>query len=516
MNGAECLLRTLVANGVDTCFMNPGTSEMQFVSALDRVAGMRSVLCLFEGVCSGAADGYARMLRRPAATLLHLGPGLGNALANFHNARKARSPVVSIVGQHTAKHVHTDAPLSADIEAFARTVSAYVRTLERSQDMGKAASEVILAARTPPGQVATLIVPADFSWSEAGEPLTGLPQVERARPRTECVREAAGVLKSSEPTGLLLSGGTLLSPGLKAAGQLAAGTGVRVFADRFAARIECGAGRFAPQRIAYFPEEVEPMLAGLKHLILVESVPPVSFFGYPGRRSCVAPEDCSMHVLASINENGTQALQALIQECGVGFDAPPAQQASRPMLPKGALLTPETIGLMLAAEMPEMSIVSDEAISSSEAILQNLAAARPYDYLPITGGSIGQGLPVAVGAAVACPDRKVIALEADGSAMYTLQSLWTMAREHLDVVVVILANRRYRILEIETRRTGAGEIGPKANDMMDLTRPQLDWVKLAEGQGVPGYRAATIEEFIARFREAVNQHGPRLIEAVLD
>jgi acetolactate synthase-1/2/3 large subunit len=223
-----------------------------------------------------------------------------------------------------------------------------------------------------------------------------------------------------------------------------------------------------------------------------------------------------MHVLASINENGTQALHALIQECGVSFDAPAAQQASRPTLPNGALLTPETIGLVLAAEMPEMSIVSDEAISSSEAILQNLAAARPYDYLPITGGSIGQGLPVAVGAAVACPDRKVIALEADGSAMYTLQSLWTMAREHLDVVVVILANRRYRILEIETRRTGAGEIGPKANDMMDLTRPQLDWVKLAEGQGVPGYRAATIEEFIARFREAVNQRGPSLIEAVLN
>jgi acetolactate synthase-1/2/3 large subunit len=223
-----------------------------------------------------------------------------------------------------------------------------------------------------------------------------------------------------------------------------------------------------------------------------------------------------MHVLASISENGTRALQALVQECGVGSDFSPARQAPRPALPNGALLTPEAIGLVLAAEMPEMSIVSDEAISSSEAILQNLAGAPPYDYLPITGGAIGQGLPVAVGAAVACPDRKVIALQADGSAMYTLQSLWSMAREHLDVVVVILANRRYRILEIETRRTGAGEIGPKANDMMDLTRPQLDWVKLAEGQGVPGYRASTAEEFIACFREAVNQHGPRLIEAVLE
>ncbi len=485
MNGAECLLRTLLHCGVDTCFMNPGTSEMQFVSALDRVAGMRSVLCLFEGVCSGAADGYARMRRRPAATLLHLGPGLGNALANFHNARKARTPVVNIVGQHTTQHLRYDAPLTADIEAFARPVSGWVRTLQRANDMGADTASAVRAAGGPPGQVATLIVPADFSWSEAGEPADFSPPIDSLRPKLECIRGAASILKSGGPVGLLLGGATLLAAGLEAAGRLAAGTGVRVFADRNAARMERGTGRFSPLRLPYFPEAAEAALAGLKHLILVESVPPVSFFGYPGRRSCVAPEDCSMHVLASTNENGTQALQALIQECGVGFDSPPAQRASPPVLPKGPLLTPETIGLVLAAEIPEMSIVSDEAISSSEAILQNLAAARPYDYLPITGGSIGQGLPVAVGAAVACPDRKVIALQADGSAMYTLQSLWTMAREHLDVVVVILANRRYRILEIETRRTGAGEIGPKANDMMDLTRPQLDWVKLAEGQECP-------------------------------
>jgi acetolactate synthase-1/2/3 large subunit len=308
--------------------------------------------------------------------------------------------------------------------------------------------------------------------------------------------------------------------GLHAAGQLAAGTGVRVFADRNGARMERGAGRFEPLRLPYFPEQAEPVLAGLKHLILVESLPPVSFFGYPGRRSYLAPEDCSIHVLASIDENGTEALQALVDECGVGSFAPPAQETSRRglanALPDGAALTPDTIGLVLAAEMPEGSIVSDEMISSGEAILRNLANARPYDHLPVTGGSIGQGLPVAVGAAVACPDRKVIALEADGSAMYTLQSLWTMAREQLDVVVVILANRRYRILEIETRRTGAGEIGPRAKEMMDLGHPDLDWVKLAEGQGVPACRATTGGEFVALFRDAVNQPGPRLIEAVLE
>jgi acetolactate synthase-1/2/3 large subunit len=516
MNGAECLLRTLLRSGVDTCFMNPGTSEMQFVSALDRVEGMRSILCLFEGVCSGAADGFARMQRRPAATLLHLGPGLGNALANFHNARKARSPVVNIVGQHTTQHLRYDAPLTADIEAFARPVSAWVRTLQRAEDMGTEAGAAVQAACAPPGQVATLIVPADFSWSEGGEPTTAVRPSARRNPRSECVRGAASMVRSGEPVGLLLGGATVLAAGLHAAGQIAAGTGVRVFADRNAARMERGIGIFAPQRVPYFPEPAEAALAGLKHLILVESLPPVSFFGYPGRRSTLAPEDCEMHVLASIEENGTQALQELVEQCGLSSEVPRTQEASRLGVPSGSALTPETIGQVLAAEMAEGSIVSDEMISVAEPVLRSLAPAHRFDHLPITGGSIGQGLPVAVGAAVACPDRKVIALQADGSAMYTLQSLWTMAREHLDIVVVILANRRYKILEIETRRTGAGEIGPRANDMMDLTRPDLDWVKLAEGQGVPGCRAVTGHQFADVFRDAVKHPGPRLIEAVLE
>jgi acetolactate synthase-1/2/3 large subunit len=516
MNGAECLLRTLVVNGVDTCFMNPGTSEMQFVSALDRVEGMRSVLCLFEGVCSGAADGYARMLRRPAATLLHLGPGLGNALANFHNARKARSPVVNIVGQHTSKHSRYESPLAADIEAFARPVSAYVRTLERPDEMGGAALAAILAARTPPGQVATLIVPADFSWSEAGDPQVGLGQAKRHGYRQECIREAAAVLAGSEPTGLMLGGGSLISPGLNAAGQLAAGKGARVFADRFAARMECGDGRFAPERIAYFPEETEPMLAGLKHLILVECQAPVSFFQYPGRRSYLAPEDCSLHVLASVEEDGSEALQALVDECGFGRFNPPLPQVRQPPMPEGASLTPDAIGQAVAGLMPEGSIISDEMVSSGKAVLRHLISGVAYDFLPVTGGAIGQGLPVAVGAAIACPGRKVIALEADGSGLYTLQSLWTMAREQLDVVTVILANHRYRILDIEMRRTGAGEIGPVANDMIDIGRPDMNWVKLAEGLGVSATRATTADEFIAHFRTAVNQPGPSLVEAVID
>ena len=515
MNGAECLLRTLLANGVDTCFMNPGTSEMQFVSALDRVPGMRPILCLFEGVCSGAADGYARMTRRPAATLLHLGPGLANALSNFHNARKACSPVINIVGQHSTGHLLHDAPLTSDIEAFARPVSTYVRTVRRAGEIGREASAAVEAACAPPGQVATLIVPADFSWSEAGEPGCALPRPAAPAPPDARIREAAAILRSGESAGLLLGGAALLAAGFEPAAQLAAAAGLRVFGNRYGARCESGGGRVTPQRLPYFPEPAEAVLAGLKHLILVESRAPISFFGYPGRRSELAPEDCAMYVLASVEENGAEALQELARECGVNSTHVPLLPVSKPEWPASGGLTPDAIGRVLAHLIPEGAIVTDEAVSCGEPILRHFASAAAHDLLPVTGGSIGQGLPVAVGAAVACPQRKVIAIEADGSGLYTAQALWTMARERLDVVVVILANRRYGILDIEMRRTGAGKLGPRANDMMDLTRPDLDWVKLSEGFGVEAARASTVDEFAGRFRTALDQRGPTLIEAVL-
>jgi acetolactate synthase-1/2/3 large subunit len=396
--------------------------------------------------------------------------------------------------------------------------------------MGKEAAAAIRAAGAWPGQVATLIVPADFSWSEAGQPAACEPPSEQcaagAGPPEECVRMAASVLRSGEPAGLLLGGSTLLGAGLEWAGKLAAGTGVKVLANRYSGRFACGGGRFAALRLPYFPEAAEAALSGLKHLILVESQPPVSFFGYPGRRSDLVPEDCSVHVLARIDADGTEALRALLkecgeecgEECGVASIRPPgtagSQQVSKPSLPAGAALTPDAIGRALAGLLPEGAIISEEAVSSGEAILRHLSCAPAFDLLPVTGGAIGQGLPVAVGAAVACPDRKVIALEADGSSMYTPQSLWTMAREKLDVIVVILANRRYRILEIEMARTGAGEISRRANEMIDISRPDLDWVKLAEGMGVQAARATTADEFMAQFAAAVKQSGPALIEAI--
>jgi acetolactate synthase-1/2/3 large subunit len=513
MTGAESLLTTLLAGGIDVCFMNPGTSEMQFVSALDRVPAMRGILCLYEGVCAGAADGYARMLRRPASTLLHLGPGLANGLSNFHNARKARSPIVNIVGEHATHHLPYNAPLTADIAAFARTVSGWVHVLDSVERMGEATAHAVAAARSAPGQVATLIVPADFSWSEAGLPAAVHVSSAPAAASPEAVRLAADHLRRGPESALFLGGSTLLAPSLAIAGRIAAATGARVFADRFAARLDRGRGIYGPQRIAYFPEPAEAMLAGVKHLVLVESQAPVSFFGYPGRRSLLAPVDCECEVLAHEDEDGPAALEALLHLVG---DAAVAELPSgAPELPEAGPLTLDALGRAVAALLPEGAIVSDEMVSSGEPVANHLALAAPHQHLPVTGGSIGQGLPVALGAAVACPGRKVVALEADGSAMYSLQALWTMAREKLDVVVVIFANRRYRILEIETQRTGAGTPGPRANEMMDIGRPTLDFVKLAEAQGVPACRAATADEFVAAFRRAVDVRGPYLIEALV-
>ncbi len=494
--------------------MNPGTSEMQFVAALDRVSGMRPVLGLFEGVCSGAADGYARMTRKPAATLLHLGPGLGNALANFHNARKARSPIVNIVGDHATAHKKCDAPLSADVPAFAQTVSEYVCEVSSAQDIGLLTTQTVEAAMGPPGQVATLIVPADFSWSVAGEIGAEATAPVRPRPTDQKVREAANLLLKLGPTaGVLMGGETVVDAGLGAASLIATESGARVFYDRNASRAALGGGRFAPERVAYFPEKAEAQFAGLKHMVLIEAKEPVSFFAYPGRKSTLLPDDCQITVLAGVEGDGIYALAALA-ECMPLLHGGDAFSGAGFSIPEGPL-TLESLGYTIVSSIPEDVIVVDEMVSSSEAVVPLLGLARRHDFLPVTGGSIGQGLPVAVGAAVACPNRKVLALEADGSGMYTLQALWTMAREKLNVTVVIFANRRYRILDVEMKRTGAGSLGPLANSMLDIGHPELDWVKLAEGCGVEASRATTTGEFTAQLTAALQFDGPRLVEAVL-
>ncbi len=514
MNGAESLVRTLVASGVEVCFANPGTSEMSFVASLDAVDGMRSILGLFEGVVTGAADGYGRMAGKPAATLLHLGPGLANGLANLHNARRAMTPVVNIVGEHATYHAQYDAPLASDIVGIARPVSGWVHSAGAARSLAGDGARAVQAARRPPGQIATLIVPADTAWLEADRPAPPLPVEPPTPVGTLAVDQVAEALRAGKKTLLLLGGAALRQPGLEAAGRIAANTGARLACDTFTARLERGAGRVAPERLPYFAEQIVEFLKGTELLVLIATKPPVSFFAYPGKPSWCTPEGCRVLTLAEAHEDGVTALEAVAEALGAPRE--PARRAAlkRPDLPRGAL-TVASAGQVIGHCLPENAIVSEEAGTAIVGIAPFTATSSPHDYLSLTGGAIGQGLPVATGAAVACPDRKVVCLEGDGSAMYTLQALWTQARERLDVTTVIFANRSYVILNVELKRLGATGRGPKALAMLDLHDPVLDWVSLAQGMGVEASRAATAEDFADQFAAAMAGRGPRLIEAVL-
>ncbi len=514
MNGAESLVRTLVAGGVDVCFTNPGTSEMHFVAALDKVDGMRCVLALFEGVVTGAADGYARMTDKPASTLLHLGPGLANGLANLHNARRARTPVVNIVGDHATYHHKFDAPLTADIEGFARPVSNWVRTSPDAKSIARDGAEAIAAALTPPGQIATLILPANTAWDEA-DGVASVPAVaERTAASEDAVAAAAAALRSNEAKVLMVTGAAIRGRGLELAGRIAAATGARLMCPTSTARLERGAGRVALDRLPYPIDIGLDRLKDVKQLVLAGAKAPVAFFAYPGKPSVLTRDDCEIHVLAGEADDVVGALEALADELGAPAQPAGVQEAARPELPSGAL-TPETIGAAIGALLPAGAIVADEGISGGRGVQTATRGAPPHDWLSITGGSIGLGLPMATGAAVACPDRKVICLEGDGSGMYTLQALWTQAREGLDVTTVIFANRAYASLQIELANVGATNPGRKALDMLDIGRPDLDWVALAKGMGVEAGRASTAEEFNDQFARGIASPGPYVIEAVI-
>ena len=515
MNGANALLRTLVNGGVDTCFMNPGTSEMHFVAALDEVPAMRGVLALFEGVATGAADGYARMAEKPAAVLLHLGPGLGNGIANLHNARRAASPVVNVVGDHAIHHKPFDAPLESDIDALASAVSGWVRRSMKTSELPADAAAAVAAAAGPPGRVATLILPADVSWSDGAEPVEAGPVPQRQAPNQRVVDGVAEALRSGRPVGFLLGGQACRAEALALAGAIAAAHQAKLLSETFPARLERGAGRVAPERLAYLAEMALAQLDGLAHLVVVDAKSPVSFFAYPDKPSDLVPAGCQVHILAGAGEDALEALRALADQLGVDPSSAPVAQAQRPQAPESGPLTAETLGLAIGALLPDDAIVTDESNTSGLFISAATAGCPPHDWLTLTGGSIGIGLPLATGAAVACPGRKVVALEADGSAMYTLQALWTMAREGLDVTVVVLSNRSYAILNMELQRVGAAAGGPKAREMLDLHSPDLDFVGLATGMGVTASRAESAADFSAQLARALAEPGPNLVEAVI-
>jgi acetolactate synthase I/II/III large subunit len=513
MNGAQALIRTLVDAGVDTCFMNPGTSEMHFVAALDDVPDMHSVLALFEGVATGAADGYARMAGRPAAVLLHLGPGLGNGLANLHNARRGRTPIVNIVGDHATYHARFDAPLQSDIESIASAVSPWIRTSTDPAHVAQDAADAVAAAMSPPGQVATLILPADVCWLESSGPVPAMPPEPATAVGPGTISEVARILRSDEPAALLMGGSTMYEAALVAASRVASATGVRMLAETFPARLERGAGLPSVERLGYLAEFAQAQLDGLKHLILVDAASPVSFFAYPDKASDLVPDGCTVHVLAAPGDDATGALLELADAVDAPEDAAEVQAPFRTDRPTGAL-NAESFAAAVGALLPEGAIVVDEGNTGGLFVSGFTAGAPRHDWLCLPGGAIGYGMPVATGAAVASPGRKVVNLQADGSAMYTLQSLWTQVREGLDVTTVILNNRSYAILNLELSRVGA-DPGPKALEMLDLTNPELDFVSLAKGMGVSATRATTAEEFTEQLERALAEPGPNLVEAML-
>jgi acetolactate synthase-1/2/3 large subunit len=511
MTGAEALVQTLEAAGVERCFTNPGTSEMHAVAAIGRAETMRASLCLFEGVATGAADGYGRMARKPACTLLHLGPGLANGLANLHNARRARTPIVNIVGDHAVSHRALDAPLASDLAGFAAPVSQWIKSADTADEVGAAAAEAVAASQSAPGGIATLILPADTAWtrSETG-PSRPIAAPSFAAYEDRAVEAARAALENGNAAALLLSDPVLIGEGLALAAAIAATTDARLYCDTFVGRMERGAGRPVVRRLPYFAEAIEEELKGVTHLVLVSTKAPVAFFAYPGRKGALTPEGAEVVTLASPMQDALGALRALAG--AVGAKAAPGAAASTPASPTGAL-DPMKAGAIIGRHLPEGAIVSDEGATCGAGSFIHTAGAPPHDWLQLTGGAIGQGLPVAVGAATAAPDRKVVCLEGDGSAMYTVQSLWTAARENLDLTAVIFSNRAYAILKVELMRTGAQNPGPRTLDLYNLSRPDLDFVALARGMGVDGVRCDTAEAFERAFSGAMRRRGPFLIEA---
>jgi len=514
-NGAQALMQTLADAGVEVCFSNPGTSEMHFVAALDGEPRLRAVLCLFEGVATGAADGYARMADKPAATLLHLGCGLGNGLANLHNARKGKVPMLNIVGDHATFHVKYDAQLQSDIETVARNVSpGFVRTSKDTASLCADAIDALVAARGLPGQVATLILPADVSWGEGGVPCV-LPPVPPPPVADEATIAAiAAAISSGAKCALLLGGRALREPALRDAARIAAQCGVKLFGEVFPTRLERGAGLPPVERIAYLAELAGVQLAAFEHLILVDAKSPVSFFAYPGKNSDLVPAGCTVHTLASPAQDAAAGLEKLAAALGAASATPAVATAKRPGRPRGKLSAAKVckaIGHLL----PERAILIDEGITSSLMLGAMTAGCLRHDLLTLTGGAIGQGLPNAIGAAIACPQRKVIALLGDGTAMYTIQSLWTLARERLDVVVIVCNNAAYSVLNVELERVGAARVGAKARSQLDLHDPALDFTALARGMGVPATRCDSAEAFCRALEDALAKPGPHLIEACI-
>lgn len=514
MNGADALIRALADAGVEVCFANPGTSEMQLVAAIDGEPRMRAILGLFEGVVTGAADGYGRMAEKPALTLLHLGPGFGNGSANLHNANRANSPIINMIGDHATYHREYDAPLTSDIHAFASPVSDWIGDSESPEHLAEIGIQAFEAASIYPGQIASFIAPADHAWSSAPEHSRQVECIAPPIATDDAIKEAAEALRKTSSSTLFLGGMALRSDALFQAGRIAAATGTRLITETFFTRLQRGEGRVPVERLPYFGEQAAEYLQDFDTMVIVGTKAPVSFFAYPGKPSYLVADRTRVVGLADDRCNALDALTRLADALEAPAEPATVQSFAQHALEQGPINMVE-MGKILSNHIPENAIVCDEGATNGLGAFLFTGCARRHDWLTLTGGAIGMGLPLALGASVACPNRKVIALQADGSAMYTPQALWTMVRENTDVTVVLLNNSSYAILNIEMQRVGVENPSEKAKSLLDLSNPTIDWINIANGMGMPASRVETVAEFDTAIADAMAQHGPRLIEVIL-
>ncbi len=516
MNGALALIETLLNSNIDTCFMNPGTSEMHFVASLDSAPKIKSVLCLFEGVATGAADGYYRIAQKPAATLLHLGPGLANGIANLHNARRAFSSIVNIVGDHATYHHGFDAPLESDIRGLATPVSKFFKSSQSIEALCTDVAEGITESLTYPRGVSTVVLPADLAWTEGAVPTTATKPKEKQIVGDSIIEKIAKIIESGEPVGMLLGNSSLTKQGIYRATQIAQNKKIKLFAETFPPVLERGKGVIPIERLSYLAEFMQVQLTGLKHLILVEAKSPVSFFAYPNIPSSLIPTDCLVSQLTDHTFNSIDALEHLANRLNVdklSVDQNSANEEES-VIPTGSLDS-KKLSLIIGDLLPENAIISDESNTAGIYLSKATESSNYHRLLTLTGGAIGQGMPVATGAAIATKDSKIINLQADGSAMYTIQSLWTQARENLNVITIILDNQRYAILEMELTRVGATQGGKIASSMLDISSPSIDFISIAKSYNIEAFRTETSEEFRTALSKCLTIDGPSLIHAIL-
>jgi acetolactate synthase-1/2/3 large subunit len=510
------LFKALRDAGLDTCFANPGTSEMQLVYEIGRTKGMRAVLCLQENTVTGAADGYARMAGKPAFTMLHVASGFANGIGNLHNAGRANTPMVNVVGANATYHQPNFCEhelINGRVADLARPVSHWTQEARTADELGVLAALAANHARTGAGKICTLIAPTNCQWDPALAPPAPLPPPQRPQVARESIDEVATLLANGKKTALLLGSHALYGEGLELAGRIATRTGVDLLGEMWVARLARGEGRVPVRLVPYLREHAAFFLQGYEQLILLGAQLPMSTFAYQGAPLNKLPASCQVTALATVENDLLAVLRELAQ--AVAAPAQPGARTARASAaaPTGAL-SADAIGQSLCLLMPQDAILVNDGATCSPPIVNRTAGARAHDYLDGSrGGALGGGLPLALGAAIACPERRTILLQGDGSGMYASQALWSMARERTDVVVIVLRNDNYAILEVELARVREGDANDTMLSMMHLDDPVLDWVKLAEAHGVAATRATTAEEFHVQLEDALQQRGPHLIEA---